>query len=179
MFKWVAGLCATIYVTLMVFGAPPEGDAIAAVEQTAPTQSMVFVSQTPAPASKPEATKTVAVPAPVANQATEAAVAVIPLESTNKSTSIAPKPAPIATSQISTAPTVKASPNGVGEVWRVTGSRVNLRKAATTRASVVGQTSRGERAEVLEMLDTGWARVFIIESGIEAYMSAKFIIREG
>ena len=66
----------------------------------------------------------------------------------------------------------------VREIWTVTGNRVNLRDGASTQNEVVGQTVRGESAEILELMENGWARVFIIERGIEAFMSARFIAPE-
>ncbi|MCY4179018.1 MAG: SH3 domain-containing protein [Litoreibacter sp.] len=173
MFKWVTGLCAAIYLTLLVFGAPPEGEELAALTTDEVPLATGFVALEPEPISF-TSEPIVETPAPVAEKASEAPVSVTQLPSTQPS-----KPVEVSKTPITPEPIAEPDPNGVGEIWQVTGSRVNLRKAATTRASVVGQTLKGERAEVLELLDTGWARVFIIESGIEAYMSAKFIIREG
>lgn len=177
MFKWVTGLCAAIYLTLMVFGAPPEEEELAALTTEDVPLATGFVALEPEPislASEP-ITQT---PDPIAEKAIEAPVAVTQLPSTSPVEPIEIAKVPVQPAAVAE-PVLEPEPDGVGEIWRVTGSRVNLRKAATTRASVVGQTLKGERAEVLELLDTGWARVFIIESGIEAYMSAKFIIREG
>ncbi len=75
--------------------------------------------------------------------------------------------------------TAPATPsNGEGEIWTVTGNTVNLRTEAGTFGAVIGQTRRGDSAEVIELLDNGWARVFILESGLEAFMSADFLRRE-
>jgi len=63
------------------------------------------------------------------------------------------------------------------EIWSVTGSTVNLRSEPGTYGDVLGQTRRGNSAEVIELLDNGWAKVFILESGLEAYMSAKYLRR--
>ncbi len=66
----------------------------------------------------------------------------------------------------------------VGQIWTVTGNRVNLRAGASTQNGVVGQTVRGESAEIVEMLENGWAKVYILDTGIEAYMSADFLSPE-
>ncbi|MEM6408576.1 MAG: SH3 domain-containing protein [Pseudomonadota bacterium] len=170
MLKWVAGLCAAIYATLLVFGAPPEGNDMVAEKPPSVPIATRFVAVEPA--SDPQPDPLEITPKPVAKTATQPMVAVTALPNqsqTEDATAKVEKPEPL----------IARNPNGIGEIWRVTGSRVNLRKAATTRASVIGQTRKGDRAEVLELLESGWARVLIIESGVEAYMSAQYIAREG
>jgi hypothetical protein len=205
MFKWVAGLCAAIYLTLLIFGAPtdvvvPSATEVAVAERTEgaePTDAepVVVVSEQQA---EP-------VPAPVVAEADAAAQpdVIAPLDLTPivsvslDQAEVAPAAAPARETVTLTVAqpalpepveevtaAVEESPNpgpnlGIGEIWKVTGSRVNLRTAATTNSSVIGQTVRGDSAEVVELLGNGWAKVYILESGIEAYMSADFIAREG
>lgn len=64
------------------------------------------------------------------------------------------------------------------EIWTVTGARVNLREGPSTDTRVIGRTVRGDSAELIELRDDGWAKVFVIDVGIEAYISASFLTPE-
>ncbi len=229
MAKWVLGLCAAIYVTLLVFGDAPEGEALATVAepgeilQDDPLQDEALADATPT--DKAVATLTTERPAtPAAREPETAEVAPLLFPEVNVATldvtsitHLQPDPAPLAepearliniavtaqdaaqdiaqetaqdtalytglatqSLQTGTQPaTAPATPsNGEGEIWTVTGNTVNLRTEAGTFGAVIGQTRRGDSAEVIELLDNGWARVFILESGLEAFMSADFLRRE-
>ncbi len=196
MFKWVAGLCLTIYAVLLVFGAPPEGEQVAgAVALQSADEGKVAAAETADPQKGSELSVAVSVTAtPTPTPVSETTQEVVPLQVASvTATPIDPKPTP-STETAAVAvdntpavePTLVVAPepepepdNGVGEVWTVTGSTVNLRTDATTQAEVIGQTNRGDSAEVIELLENGWARVYILDLGIEAYMSAQFISREG
>ena len=198
MFKWVVGLCAAIYATLLIFGEPPEGgEAVAAVDpivesETSKPEAMeepvvLAIAATPAiplPADEPVQETAAVVPVaalapPTVESASLDGASDAPAVDVAAAAPALPEPVeePVTPSPIETA--AVAVDDGVGEIWTVTGSRVNLRTEANTSAYVVGQTTRGDSAEVIELLDNGWARVYIIDLGIEAYMSADFISREG
>jgi len=205
MFKWVAGLCAAIYVTLLVVGAPPdEAEVVAeaapvvepavedvAVQQEAPTPEPVTTEQpvvlaTASTAAVQPKTTDLAQQLPQVKTLTPPSVESASLDADTAE----PVSTPITIEPVAQAPVaevvataVQEQPaqepnNGVGEVWTVTGSRVNLRSGASTSFEVVGQTRRGDSAEVIDLLDNGWAHVYIIDLGVEAYMSADFISRD-
>lgn len=67
-----------------------------------------------------------------------------------------------------------ATPAG-NPIWRVTARRVNLRAGPSTADAVVGQAVENDSAEVIELLPSGWAKVYILEQGTEAFMSAQFL----
>lgn len=199
MFKWVACLCATLYFTLLIFGAPPEGeDQVAAapasplLEVPEPKQAqavakiepaVVKIEDTTPKAQVIEAAVTEIIPA-VVTEALDTPAAAEPaltqtigdIAKTVKPSRTAPAPVELASATPVVAPEPTPS-NGVGEIWRVTGSTVNLRAGASTQFEVLGRTRRGESAEVVELLDNGWAKVYVLESGIEAYMSADYLAR--
>ncbi len=197
MFKWVLGLCASIYLTLLVFGGAPEEVAEAAPETPmveTPTVETPLV-ETAAVEAAPE---TPVVEAPVENTvaaaeetsepATEPVTEPVIVAETTAPTPVTVETlTPIASSSqtipltqpepepVLVAATPQAEPAPLNEIWTVTGSTVNLRDLPGTNGAVIGQTRRGNSAEVIELLDNGWARVFILESGLEAYMSADFL----
>lgn len=199
MFKWVAGLCAAIYLTLLIVGAPPEGGQTAAIEIAALEPEAELLSAEPEAVepvasveAEPDIEQVIADAAQDPLPQTVAPLNPTPIVSVSLDQGETSPAAPLATVAVSASqpvivdtpeptatPAVELSNPGVGEIWTVTGSRVNLRTAPTTNSSVVGQTVRGESAEVTELLGNGWAKVYIIEKGIEAYMSADFIRREG
>lgn len=203
MWKWVTLLCVGMYGTLMLFGGegytPEESAALSVAPQVnEPQPEPVAVSAPEVVVSEPEVI--IAQPEIIAPEPEVVAV-VEPVEelptpsqpATVEVTSSAIRPiAPVATptpirEQLVTddAPVVEtvavetAPTTAPAEIWRVTGSRVNLRAAATTQARIVGRTVRGDSAEIIELLPNGWAKVYIIDSGIEAFMSASFIAPEG
>jgi len=198
MTKWVLGLCATIYMTLMVFGGAPEEEATTALaavqaENASQVAETVIETDVETVAVAPEAeVQTVKVASPAGGRVDLALVApigvtplalpVVEAAATESPTVIeTPSPEVIeAAAEVATQPAPRnAAPrNGVGEIWTVTGSTVNLRSQAGTFGDVIGQTRRGNSAEVIELLDNGWAKVFILESGLEAYMSADYLRRE-
>ncbi|SES03899.1 SH3 domain-containing protein [Tranquillimonas rosea] len=66
-----------------------------------------------------------------------------------------------------------ASDRQAREMWVVTGSVVNLRSGPSTANEVVGQVSRGEKAEVLEETTDGWFR--IRTESTTAYIYGQFL----
>jgi hypothetical protein len=200
MWKWVTLLCVGMYGTLMLFGGEgynPEESAAVATEPETEVVAPEAVSE-PVVVEIPEVAVVepeVVVPETIVVEP-EVVTVTEPVEALPTATQpaavevtssairpIAPvaTPTPIReqlvsndTAVIETVPAVAPT-----EIWRVTGTRVNLRAAATTQARIVGRTVRGDSAEIIELLPNGWAKVFIIDSGIEAYMSASFIAPEG
>ncbi len=195
-FKWVAGLCAAIYVTLLVFGEPQDSEQIAVTtetiitEETAPAEPAEIVTRAPQEPVEAitlvETIKTAALDTATdtlrsqvgasdetATEIVTAAAAVMQQVATPEETST-----PVWEPELETV-LAAAEDRGIGEIWRVTGSTVNLRAGANTQSAILGRTQRGDSAEVIELLDNGWARVFILENGQEAYMSAKFLQRGG
>lgn len=191
MFKWVVCLCATLYFTLLIYGAPPEGE-----DQVAAVETETEAAQRPVVEPEPSVTDVAVAADPKPEDVVTAATEIIPAVVTE---SLDPAPAADQTQSIADIaktlkPTRTAAPqvelasatpepapepsNGVGEIWRVTGSAVNLRAGASTQFAVLGRTTRGDSAEVMELLDNGWAKVYVLENGIEAYMSADFLARE-
>jgi len=191
MMKWVLGLCASIYVTLLVFGGAPnveETETIAALtsqDATAEVETAAASAETevqtvkiaaPSGGSVDLALAAPTTPAPLALPVVQ--VAAIDSPNTIEPSAIeAPQAQIIPAAVIETPPSEAAPTNGVGEIWSVTGSTVNLRSEPGTYGDVLGQTRRGNSAEVIELLDNGWAKVFILESGLEAYMSADYLRR--
>lgn len=176
-----------MYFTLLIAGQPPEGEEQAAIAQQVdaaeivsatieadPVQITPLVEAEPAaaPAPEPEAVIAEAAPQP----APTPQIVTASLDTTAPTTQT-PTPAAVAAT-----PEVELSPlsdnRGIGEIWKVTGSTVNLRAGATTQAAVLGRTKRGDSAEMVELLENGWAKVYILESGLEAYISAKFLARD-
>lgn len=205
MFKWVASLCMSLYAVLIIFGSEgydqekyaradqsvsadetkvtPTANAAtggAAMVKTSTATSDATARQDQATTLRAVALETTSLPT---NTVEKAAVLTVPATE-NSADELRPtlvlQPADetgtetAAASQIT--PEIQAGP--VGEIWTVTGNRVNLRSGASTRNGVIGQTVRGESAEIIEMLDNGWAKVYIIDTGIEAYISAKFLAPE-
>lgn len=194
--KWIFGLCVSLYVVLIVFGGdgyqPEEVEQAEATEIEQPVETEV-VEPEPAVAeveaqttNEPElvtsgevipavTTATLEVSAPnVVQQSTSPVTTALVSEVSSLDVAPSVEPTLIANDPITTPPPLEVT-SPVGEIWTVTGSRVNLRSGASTRTGVVGQTVRGESAEIVELLENGWAKVYILESGIEAYMSANFL----
>lgn len=180
MLKWVIGLCALMYLALITIGEPTEEEIAARAERDA-----ILAARTITPTSTPEPAtgSVVAVSAPAS--AVETAPAVVQAAVTEEITAPAlvsvttdtttPAAAePVATQEI--APVTATEP---ATIRRVTGRRVNLRAGPSTTTEIVGRAVRDDSAEIVEMLPSGWAKVYILETGIEAYISAQFLSDAG
>ena len=187
MWKWVTVLCLGMYATLMAFGGEghrPEKVAVVADPVVAAEPEAVIVEAEPVvePEPTPEPVIVVAGPEPDPVLPTPSQPAAIEVTATEIEP-IAPVSEPITISavpqaDIITPNTVEDDPKPELPIWRVTGSRVNLRAAANAQAQILGRTVRGDSAEIIELLPNGWAKVYIIDSGIEAFMSADYIAPE-
>ncbi|MEP3345869.1 MAG: SH3 domain-containing protein [Litoreibacter sp.] len=183
MLKWVVGLCAAMYLALITVGEPTpeelaaraERDDVLASRSVTPTpvpdaptvETQEPVVQAAAPAEDLVPTPAVTEPELISEIAAPALVSV----STDTTTPAASET--VVTEQIVTAPAPAAS------IRRVTGRRVNLRAGPTTTSEIVGRAVRNDSAEVVELLPSGWAKVYILETGIEAYISAQFLSDAG
>lgn len=174
MFKWVVGLCAAMYLALVTVGAPTEEELAARearnelqVTRTATTSVSAPVIQTSASIEPPTVTPVQA----VASVTDEIAAPILVSATTDTTTPAVTEP--IATEEIGAiAPTTNP-------IRRVTGKRVNLRAGPTTTSEIVGRAVRDDSAEIVELLPSGWAKVYILETGIEAYISAQFLSDAG
>ena len=175
MVKWVAGLCALMYLVLLTAGEPTKDERAgrevaskqnitrdAAPQIDIPTVQDAALVQAPLPAVAP-ALEVIESPVLVSAQV-DAAAAVA---------------APVSVEQIElAAPTVSGEP-AAADIRSVTGRRVNLREGPSTTTGIVGRAVRDDSAEVIEVLPSGWAKVYILETGIEAYISAQFLSDAG
>ena len=185
MWKWVTVLCVGMYVTLMAFGGDgydPETakapDVIVAEEPV--TIVRIEPTTRPIPETVPDV---IVVAEPEASPQVPNNPAAVEVTQTQIE-SIAPVAAPITITAAPQATITRQSsvvddPKPALQIWQVTGSRVNLRAEANGQAQIVGRTVRGDSAEIIELLPNGWAKVYIIDSGIEAFMSANFISPNG
>lgn len=175
MLKWVVGLCAALYLVLITMGEPTS-EELASRKARAEQQVTRTVSTTlEAPAiqvsnavAEPETT---AIPAALTTLEEIESPALVSA-STDATTPAAAEP--VATQQLATTPEVATT-----TIRRVTGKRVNLRAGPSTTAKIVGRAVRNDSAELVEMLPSGWAKVYILETGIEAYISAQFLSDAG
>lgn len=150
----------------------PTAEELAAREARTAQQIARTASATPTPASV-EIAAVPAAPAPA--PALESVSAVALVSATTDTTEISP--AQIQTASIAPAQTTPAP--STGNIHRVTGKRVNLRSGPSTTNPIVGRAVRNDSAEVIEILPSGWAKVYILETGIEAYISAQFLSPAG
>ncbi|SDW57311.1 SH3 domain-containing protein [Litoreibacter albidus] len=174
MFKWVVGLCALMYLTLLTVGEPTASELAAREARDA-----LQVSRT---ISKPLETAAVQIAAANAKLDLEASPAVITAVSEVKAPALVSAStsttSPAATVDVTTQP-IAATPRETNPIRRVTGKRVNLRAGPSTTSKIVGRAVRDDSAEVVEMLPSGWAKVYILETGTEAYISAQFLSDAG
>lgn len=64
-----------------------------------------------------------------------------------------------------------------GNLWYVTGSRVNLRAGPGTGNAVVGQVALGDATEVLDDRD-GWYQVRTSDGGVSGWIYGKFLAEQ-
>lgn len=62
-----------------------------------------------------------------------------------------------------------------GDLWYVTGNRVNLRGGPSTSDAVVGQVVLGQAAEVLEETADGWFRIRTRDGADTGYIFGQFL----
>lgn len=82
--------------------------------------------------------------------------------------------AAIAASATPDAPEVVTSGDG-GDIWRVTGDRVNFRAGPSTDDAVLTALVRGDEVEFLAEMPDGWAHLRVVASGTEGYMATRFL----
>ncbi|MEP5760486.1 MAG: SH3 domain-containing protein [Litoreibacter sp.] len=183
MLKWVTVLCLMMYATLMIFGGEgpvPDTEVVDTPTAATPTTEVQVATETPAPTTAEPAATVVEVEAVAEPTIIPSAQPAHVVQTSIAS--IAPVAEPITSPPAAQAatlpePAVTSLPPA-RTIYTVTGSRVNLRSEPNTQAPVVGRAVRGETAEVIELLGNGWAFVYIIDTGIEAFISANFISPE-
>jgi hypothetical protein len=174
MFKWVVGLCAALYLTLITVGEPTAEELAAQksraeqqVTRTVSTTLEAPVVQVSAAVAEPEVAPLPAV-AIISDEIDSVA-----LVSASTDATAPAAPEPVATQQIAVATPAATV------IRSVTGKRVNLRAGPSTTAEIVGRAVRNDSAEVIEILPSGWAKVYILETGTEAYISSQFLSDAG
>lgn len=80
----------------------------------------------------------------------------------------------IAALEASAAPDVEEAPEQAGDLWYVTGTRVNLRSGPGTANAVVGQLSLGDATEVLNDRN-GWYEVRTADGALSGWIFGKFL----
>lgn len=179
MFKWVAGLCAAMYLVLMTAGEPSPKE-LAAREATSEQQvtrsTTMAVDTTPIKVAATPVDQEQAPEPVVLASVSEIESPVLVSASTENVTPAVPEP--VATEEIA-ALTPDVSAPAIADIRRVTGRRVNLREGPSTTTDIVGRAVRDDSAEVIEVLPSGWAKVYILETGVEAYISTQFLSDAG
>lgn len=180
MLKWVIGLCAAMYLVLLTFGEQTPEEL--AARELRENQQAARLAATPL--TTPEVVETANVeitPEPMQSPAVPVSQAIDSpaLVSASTETTTPAAPATVETVAIATSPEVESqqasTTTNTNEIWRVTARAVNLRAGPSTGDAVVGRASQNDSAEIIELLPSGWAKVYILETGIEAYMSAQFL----
>ena len=72
---------------------------------------------------------------------------------------------------------LNSQPSSQNYQGKVTASRLNVRKGASTNNSIITTIYRGEKIEVLETLSNGWLKVKLKDNTI-GYVSGKYIQKE-
>lgn len=176
MFKWVAGLCALMYLVLLTAGEPTDDERAARIVTSNQNDTRDATPQIDIPAV--QAAAHIQEPPPVAAPTLEVIESPV-LVSAQADTTEPAVAAPVSVEQIElAAPTVVREP-AAADIRSVTGRRVNLREGPSTTTGIVGRAVRDDSAEVIEVLPSGWAKVYILETGIEAYISAQFLSDAG
>lgn len=176
-------LCVSLYGTMLILGTDPQGaqDAeIASRGEFAPTD----LPQLHGAADAGETTGGAPVIFTVPKAATAAAEPAKPEAPTEVAEApAAPETAPAETIPADTgllqvsmldAPAARLGDTGL-DVVEVTGNVVNLRAGPSTANEVVARLTRGIRAELISETDNGWMQIRDLNSGVEGYMSAKFL----
>ena len=68
-----------------------------------------------------------------------------------------------------------AAPEAPSQIWRVAANSVNFREGPSTNTRVLTSLTRGEEVEYLAEAPDNWARLRIVNSGVEGYMAAQFL----
>ena len=191
MLKWVVGLCAPMYLVLVTYGEPTPEEL--AAREARNNQQVTQVAVAPTPVPEPEVEVVEATPEPVVTDVAvtrqdssgDSPIAAPALVSTSTQTTTPAAPAVVETATLLPEATQQAVEEVIeqasavtttNEIWRVTARAVNLRAGPSTNNAVVGRATRNDSAEIIEMLPSGWAKVYILETGTEAFMSAQFLV---
>ncbi|SFR31801.1 SH3 domain-containing protein [Litoreibacter janthinus] len=175
MFKWVVGLCATMYIVLMTAGEPSPNE-VAAREVNASqhvTRNETTQLETPVVVIAAPAEAAESMPIPAVATISDIIESPVLVSATTEATT------PVVSEPIATEVISAIAPEAAADIRRVTGKRVNLRAGPSTTTEIIGRAVRNDSAEVMELLPSGWAKVYILETGLEAYISSQFLSSAG
>lgn len=131
-----------------------------------------------------EATVPAPSPSPAPNATAASAPATVPApqptepEGPAEPATPAPAPLPVAAPAPAPEPAPPASATASLPVLYVTGSRVNMRAAPSTRDGIVASLVRGTAVERLGDAAPGWAEIRVVETGAEGFMASRFLSPE-
>lgn len=187
MLKWVVGLCAAMYLVLITYGEPTSEEL--AARELRDSQQVTRLETTPV--STPKVQETVdpeAVETDVEQVITSVAATTTVIEAPALVSASTESTAPATVTPVETASIVNdvsepepetqltnVAATTSNEIWRVTARAVNLRAGPSTNNAVVGRATQNDSAEIIELLPSGWAKVYILETGTEAFISAQFL----
>lgn len=178
-----------MYGVLMIFGEPTPEELAAREARILQQASRTLTIPTAAPAATagdsvdpavteaPDTVELASIAIPIQSPAQSPALVSASTDATApaaparvETLTIAPAPEPAAPEAIQ-----QASIATTNDIWRVTARAVNLRAGPSTNNTIVGRAIQNESAEIIQMLPSGWAKVYILETGTEAFMSARFL----
>jgi len=170
-------LLATIFVCLAIFG---NGDAQRRGLETA--------NRTPAAATPPAPLIALTDVRAAATPETRTATPISLRDDFSPSTLVVPsvlnvapvaRPAPVEIVEtVELAPLEETIESPLETItWVVSATRVNVRQGPSTRYSVMTKLSKGDAADVIEILDNGWAFIRT-ENGQRGYLSAQFLKKQ-
>jgi hypothetical protein len=153
--------CAAVYAVLLVWSERAADDVVQI--GTTPTQAApAVIASTPSALVSADGRRLAVVlaiePRRLVETSGQIALVQTPRGAQTIPTAIAPPPA--------------SEPAPLGEV---TGTAVNLRAGPSAREPVLASLIRGDRVEVIGATDTGWALIRAVSTGVEGFMSARFL----
>lgn len=182
MFKYVAVTLAAFYAFLLVFGDESRRQEVA---RTAPAEDSFSLSALIQPASASSVSVSTLEPLPeqvAIDRALEAGREYREARSTTQFLGAIPETPTVILGQevasLSETPEAVVAPEPTVELWKVTGTRVNLRAGPGTRNAVVGQLTLGTEAQVLNQGD-GWYQIQTADGAVTGWIFGKFLARKG
>lgn len=175
MLKMTFTLVAALYAGFVVWGEPTT-DALTTGQST----------RTAALGSAPEFAEPVILTADTATGATVTRTAVTDVVVPDAATIAASAPAPsivaprligepVVVSLVTPSAPAAATPRTQDDLYRVSGSRVNMRSGPSTSNAVVDSLPGGTLTEMIGDEANGWVQIRDIASGQTGYMAARFL----
>lgn len=161
MLRLTVFMCAAVYAVLVVFSETGRGD-----DAAAPAVARDVTTPQAASVAQPVALVT------ADGRSLPVAAVIAPGRSIDAAQGVTLVSTP------RMAETVSASASqGLPErpMAEVTGTAVNLRSGPSTGDRVLTSLPRGERVELLGATDTGWAQIRAVSTGMEGFMSVRFL----